>query len=95
MINVSNLLILILYLLKRQVKVGLSLSLFLSFFPPFLAAQWHMEFPGQGSDLSRSCHQNCSCGNVRSLTHCAGPGIKPVSQCSQEAADPVATQWEL
>ena len=27
--------------------------------------------------------------------HCAGPGIKPMSQGSQAAADPVVPQWEL
>ena len=36
-----------------------------------------------------------SCGNARSLTHCAGPGIKPKSQSSQDTADPVTPQWEL
>ena len=55
----------------------------------FLAASWHMEFPGWGSGLS------CSCSNTRSLTHCAGPVIEPVSQCSQDAANPIAPQWEL
>ena len=29
------------------------------------------------------------------LTHCAGPGIKPVSWCCRDVADPVAPQWEL
>ena len=46
----------------------------------FLAALRHMEFPGQGSDLSCSCDLSCICSNARSLTHCAGPGIEPVSQ---------------
>ena len=55
----------------------------------------HMEFPGQGSDLSHSCHLGCSCGNARFLIHCAGPGIKPVSQLSQGTADPTAPQHEL
>ena len=35
---------------------------------------WHMKIPGQGSDLSCSWDVSCSYGNVRSLTHCAGPG---------------------
>lgn len=30
------------------------------FFPPFLAAPPHMEFPGQASDLSHSCDLHCS-----------------------------------
>ena len=47
---------------------------FFFFFFSFLAAQWHMEFPGQGSDLSHSCGLSCSCGNAGSLTHCAGQG---------------------
>ena len=40
-----------------------------------------MELPGQGSDPSRSC------GNARSLTHCAGRGIEPVSLHSQDATE--------
>ena len=46
-----------------------------------------IEFLGQGSDLS------CSCGKV--IIHCAGPGISPVSQHSQDAADPATPQWEV
>ena len=33
--------------------------------------------------------------NAGSLTHCAGLGIKPASQHSQDATDPVALQQEL
>lgn len=40
----------------------------------------HIEFPGQGSDPSRSCDPNHSCGTAGSLTHCAGLGIKPVTR---------------
>ena len=65
------------------------------FFPFFLAAPWHMEFPGQRSDPNHSCNLGCSCGNTRSLTRCAGPGIEPASQCSQDTADLTAPQWEL
>ena len=36
-----------------------------------------------------------SCGDTRSLTHCVGPGIEPVSQGSRDAADPIAPQREL
>ena len=45
---------------------------------------WHMEFPGQGSDVSHSC------GNTR-------PGIEPVSWHSRDAAaaKPIAPQQEL
>lgn len=34
----------------------------------FLAAPWHMEFPGQGSDPSHSRDLSFSSGNARSLT---------------------------
>lgn len=36
-------------------------------------------FLGQGSFLSRICDLHHSCGSVGSLTHCAGPGIKPAT----------------
>ena len=36
-----------------------------------------MEFLGQGSEPSCTCDLCCGC-NTGSLTHCAGPGIKPV-----------------
>ena len=39
--------------------------------------------PGITSNLSHNC------GNARSLTHCAGPGIEPASQHSRDAANPV------
>ena len=63
-------------------------------FFPFLATPWHTDFLGQGSDPSRSRELRRSCGNTGSLTHCAGLGIEPVSQCFQDAADPVVPQWE-
>ena len=65
-----------------------------NFFFPFLTTPWHMEFPGQGSDLSSSCHLPWSCGNTGSLTLCAGLGIEPTSQCSRDAADPIVLQQE-
>ena len=68
---------------------------FFFFFFLFLAAPWHLEFLGQGSDRSHSCDLSHSGGNARSLTHCARPGIKPVCQRSQDAADPVEPQREL
>ena len=37
------------------------------------------KFSGQGSNLSRSWDLHHSYGNVGSLTHCTGPGIKPMS----------------
>ena len=54
-----------------------------------------MELPGQGSDLSHSQELNFSCGNARSLTDGAWPGIKPASQHSQDTADPIGPQQEL
>ena len=48
--------------------------LFLSF---LFATLPHIEFPGQGSDPS--C-LSCTCGNSRSLTHCAWLRMEPASQ---------------
>ena len=55
----------------------------------FSAAPRHVEFPGQGSDLSHNCNLSLSCGNPH-----AGPGIEPASQCSQDTTDLVAPQRE-
>ena len=52
-----------------------------------------MEFPGQGSDPSQNCDLSHSYSNARSLTHCAGPGIEPASQHSQDTTNLVAPQW--
>ena len=57
----------------------LCISFFINFFSFFTSPQ-HMEFLGQGWDLSCSFHLHHSCGNARSLTHCARTGIKPASQ---------------
>ena len=54
-----------------------------------------MEFLGQGSDPSHSCDLSCSSSSAGSLTHCAGLGIEPASQGSQDTANPIAPQWEL
>ena len=54
-----------------------------------------MEFLGQESDLSRSCYLIHSCNNARSLTHCARPEIKPVSQGSQDATNPIVLQQKI
>ena len=55
-----------------------------------------MEFPGQESDHSHSCHLSHSCGNNGALAHCdAGSGIEPASQCSQDTANPIGPHWEL
>ena len=71
-----------------------SFFLFFSFFF-FLAALQYMEFPGQGSDPSHSCDLHHTCSNTGSLTHGARQGIKPMSQCPRDAADPFAPQREL
>ena len=56
-------------------------------FPPFLATLRHMDLLGQESDLSYSHNLSHSCGN-------AGSGIEPMSQGSQDAANPIAPQQE-
>ena len=49
--------------------------------------------PGVRSRNGRDLHHTC--GNARSLTHYARPGIEPVSQCSRDAADSVVPWQEL
>ena len=61
----------------------------------FLAILWQIGFPGQGSDLSCSCHLGCSCHKAWPLTHCAGPGIKPTSWCYRDTVNPIASQKEF
>jgi len=70
---------------KTQIFDRRTLIFFLLF--SFLATPWHMEFPGQGSDQSHSFDLRHSCGNTKSLTHCAGPGIEPTIQHSRNAAE--------
>lgn len=60
----------------------------------FWAALWHMEFLDQGSDPTHSCDLSHSCGNTRSLTHCARLRFEPASQHSQDVSDPISPQWE-
>ena len=57
------------------------------FFFSFLATPWHMEFSGQGLDPSHNCDLNRSCGNTKSLTHCASRGMEAVSQSSGDTVD--------
>ena len=64
-------------------------------FLSFLAVLRRMEFPGQGSEPSCSCHLHCSCSDAGSLAHCAGLGIEPASQRCSGASGPVAPQREL
>jgi len=55
----------------------------------------HTEFPDQKLGPSHSHDLSCSCSNDRSLTHCAGQGIESLSQCFQDAANPLVPQQEL
>lgn len=57
------------------------LNLFLFF--SFLATPRHMEFPWPGVRSEPQLQLKLQLGNTRSLTHCAGPGIEPVSQHSR------------
>ena len=50
----------------------------------FLASPRYVEFLGQGSDSHLSYDLRHSYGNAESLTHCARPGIEPVSQGSRD-----------
>ena len=50
-----------------------------NFFFSSLATPWHMEFPGQGSDLSCSCNLcscNVSCSCNQCFTYVPRPGIR-------------------
>ena len=70
----------------------------LLFFCFFLAALWHMEFPGQGSDPSPSCHLLHSCySHARSLFHCTvlGQGLNLDPRGSRDATNPVLPEQDL
>ena len=54
-----------------------------------------MEFLGRGSDPSTVVTYSVAVATPDPLTHFAGLGIKPVSWCHREAADPVAPQRGL
>lgn len=71
-------------------KAILSKHVFLFFV--FFASPQHMQFPGQGSDPSRSCEWHCSCGKARFFTQYAELGIKPESQTCRDTGDPVSPQ---
>ena len=58
------------------------------FFFSYLAAPRHIEFLGQGSDLSHSCHLHGNAGSFNPL-YCTG--IEPVSWHCRDATDPTAT----
>lgn len=63
----------------------------------FLFLFFFFFFSGRlGQGLGPSCSCSCySCGNTRSSTHCAWPGLEPTSQYSQDTADPIEPQHEL
>lgn len=61
----------------------------------FLAAPRHVECLGQGSDPSQICDLSRSCSKASSLNHCAGLGIEPPSQWSQDAINSIMPQQEL
>ena len=61
----------------------------------FGCSSGHMEFAGQGSDLSHSCDLSPSSGSAGSLNPCARPRIKSASQGFQDVANPIAPQQEL
>ena len=64
------------------------------FFPVFgHPAAYGAPRPGIRSELPQPTLQLRQCWI--SLTHCAGPGIKLVSQHSQDTTNPVAPQLEL
>ena len=46
------------------------------FFFFFFGRPVHMEFPGQGSDLSRCCDLHCSCGNTGSFNPLCWAGVR-------------------
>ena len=67
--------------------LNFSCSYFFFFF--FLFWLPHGIWRVPGPEQSCSYNLSCSCRNARSLTHCAGLGIKPASQYSQDAANPL------
>ena len=42
------------------------------------------KFSGQGLNMNHSCDLHCSCGNVKTLTHCARWEIEPAPQQQSE-----------
>ena len=68
-----------------------SKDLFFFFFFGHTHGIW--KFPGQGSNPSLHFNLCHGCGNARSLTHCAGPRIKPEPQQQLEPLQ--RRQWIL
>ena len=59
-------------------------------FPPFLGHPCAIQkFLGQGLNLSHSCDLCHSCGNARSLTHCATAGTLTTFKRKKKKAIPI------
>ena len=54
-----------------------------------------MEFSHQGSNSSHGWDLYHSCGNTGSFNPLSRARDQPTSQCSRDATDPFAPQWEL
>ena len=78
--------------IKLRDRSSFSVFFFVFFFCLFFFAHG-LPRPGIRSKLC--CDLCCSYGNARSLTCCAGPGMEPMSQCLQDATNPIAPQWEF
>ena len=64
------------------------------FFFSFLAAPRHMEFLGQGSDLSCGFHLHHNCGNARSLNPLYRARDRTCVLVLQSNTDSIVPQWE-
>lgn len=51
--------------------------------------------PAPGIRSEPRCELSCQCDTIRSLARYAEPGVKPILPYVQDAANPVAPQWEL
>ena len=80
---------------KKKMQTIFVTPIFFHFLFSFLATPQHMEFLGQGSDLSLSHYLRYSHGNARSPTHCARLGIEPVPWRSRDTVNPIVPQQEL
>ena len=74
-------------------SVSPAFSFFFFFF--FFGCPVAYGIPNRGSGSTHSWDLSSSCSNTRSLTRCAGPGIKPASQCSQNIANLFGPQQEF
>ena len=63
--------------------LGLSCFFFFFFLFSFLDFQQHIEFPGQGLDLSHSCDLHHRCGNAGSLIRFPGWALNPCPEAAR------------